>query len=360
MLMVGPFPPPEGGWSTAIREEREALELRGIECAVLNLGPRRKERSGEYVRVRNGFDLFAKLAWFSSRGYVFRLHMNGDSPKGMIIVLASEMLNLLFFKRPCLSFHAGVEQRHFPDRGNPFLKLVWSVIFNVSKVVVCDHEAVKNLIVLYKADRGGVYAVSPFSPARARFRPARLSSEREAFVSSRKPLLFSYFAYRPEYDLDTFFEVLARLKSAMPGFGCVVVDDRSFPDSSVMSRAREAIAEKELEGSVLLVGHVDRNEFLTLLGRSDLFVRTPATDGVCSSVLESLSLGVPVVAAGNACRPETVITYAPGNAGDLYSKLVNAVERLEELRETVRAGRVAAEDGAERLAGIIEERYWPQ
>jgi glycosyltransferase involved in cell wall biosynthesis len=181
-----------------------------------------------------------------------------------------------------------------------------------------------------------------------------------AVLSDKSPLLFSYFAYRPEYDLDTFFEVLARLKSAVPGFGCVAVDDRSFPDSSVMSRAHEAIAQKGLEGSVLLVGHVDRDEFLTLLGRSDLFVRTPATDGVCSSVLESLSLGVPVVAAGNACRPETVITYAPGNAGDLFSKLVSAVGRLEELRGTVRAGRVAAEDGAEKLAAIIEERYWPQ
>ena len=358
--MVGPYPPPEGGWSTAIREEREALERRGIECKVLNLGPRRKEKNGEFIRVRNGFDLGLKLLWFSLRGYVFRLHMNGDSPKGMMIVLAAEKLNLLFFKRPCLSFHAGVEQRHFPDRGNPFLKLVWSAIFNFSKVVVCDHEAVKELIVRYKADTGGVYAVSPFSPARAKFRPARLSLEQEAFLASRKPLLFSYFAYRPEYDLDTFFDALARLKSVVPGFGCVAVDDRSFPDSSVISRAHETIAEKGLEGSVLLVGHVDRDEFLTLLGRSDLFVRTPATDGVCSSVLESLSLGVPVVAAGNACRPETVVTYASGNAGDLFSKLVSAVGRLEELRGTMRAGRVAAEDGAEKLAAIIEERYWPQ
>jgi hypothetical protein len=39
---------------------------------------------------------------------------------------------------------------------------------------------------------------------------------------------------------------------------------------------------------------------------------------------------------------------------------VSAVGRLEELRGTVRAVRVAAEDGAEKLAAIIEERYWPQ
>lgn len=356
ILIVGPYPPPEGGWSTAIREEREALERRGIECRVLNLGPRRKEKSGDSIRVRGSFDLVAKLAWFSLRGYAFRLHMNGDSPKGMMIVLAAEKLSLLCFRRACLSFHAGVDQRRFPDRGNLLLRFVWSTIFNFAGVVVCDHEAVRELILRYKRDKGSVFAVSPYTPARAAYRPAPLDEAREAFLASHRPLLFTYFAYRPEYTLDVLFDALAGFAAEAPGFGLVAVDDRSFPDDAVMSRAQGALAGSALAGAVLLTGHVDRGTFLTLLERCDVFVRTPATDGVCSSVLEALSLGVPVVAAANACRPASVVTYEPGSAADLRAKLAESVARLDDLRREVRSAPVAAEDGAEKLAALVEER----
>ena len=50
-------------------------------------------------------------------------------------------------------------------------------------------------------------------------------------------------------------------------------------------------------------------------------MRTPTTDGVASSVLEAMALGVPVVAAENGTRPPGVITFAPGNPDDLAAKI---------------------------------------
>jgi glycosyltransferase involved in cell wall biosynthesis len=61
---------------------------------------------------------------------------------------------------------------------------------------------------------------------------------------------------------------------------------------------------------------------LTLLERSSVFVRTPACDGVSASVLESLALGIPVLASQNGHRPANVMTYREGDAADLCAKLV--------------------------------------
>ncbi len=355
VLMVGPYPPPEGGWATAIREEREALERRGIACAVLNLGPNRRTAGGDSMPVLGGFDLAGKLLRHSFRGCLFRLHLNGDSPKGIVIVLLAEIASVFSRRRPVLSFHAGIDQRHFPDRGRPGQHVLWSVVFGFAGAVVCDCEEVRVLIAKYRRARD-VFAISPFSPRRVRYTEAALSGELEGFAAAHRPLLFTYFAYRPEYQIDVFLDALERARRSLPGLGCIAVDDPSFPDERVMAGARETIAKRGLADALTLTGHLDRNTFLTLLARSDLFVRTPITDGVCSSVLEALHLGVPVVAVDNGCRPATVVTYAPGDASDLAAKLIDAAGRLEEHRRKVRSAPPALEDGAERLAELVEER----
>jgi glycosyltransferase involved in cell wall biosynthesis len=357
VLMVGPYPPPEGGWSTAIREEREELEARGIDCRVLNLGANRRVRSDRYIRVRNGADLFAKLLRFALSGYLFRLHMNGDSLKGMRIVLAASLICSLCLRRPCLSFHAGVRQRYFPHGGRRMLGLAWRVVFGIPKIVICDNDEVRKMIASYRRRGRGVYGVSPFSSRRVAYTPAALTPATEAFLSSHSPVIFSYFAYRPEYRIGMLFEAVRRLRGSYSSTGLLAVDDRSHPDPGTWDEARGYMEDEGLAGAVLATGEVGRDEFLTLMSRSDLHVRTPMTDGVCSSVLESLYLGVPVVAADNGSRPEGVVTYRGKDIDDMVSTIGRAIEGKEELRRTIGAGAAASEDSVARLADILEEEF---
>ena len=67
--------------------------------------------------------------------------------------------------------------------------------------------------------------------------------------------------------------------------------------------------------------NLNHNEFMTLLSRCTAKLRTPACDGVSASVLESLALGIPVVASENGRRPAGVITYAERDAADMCLKL---------------------------------------
>jgi len=354
ILMVGPYPPPEGGWSTAIREEREELEARGIACRVLNLGANRCVPSEDYLCVRGGFDLVAKLLRHGFAGYVFRLHMNGDSRKGIGIALLASFVGVLCLRRSILSFHAGVLQRYFPHRGNPLLGAMWCFVFNLPAIVVCDSPEVRDRIRRYRRDRRGLHNVSPFSYRRVNYTPVSLNRTVETFLSTHDPVLFSYFAYRPEYALDMLFEALRRLQARFRAIGLLAVDDRSHPDSAVAAGVKELLADERLGGAVLATGEVGRGEFLTLLSRADLYIRTPMTDGVCSSILESLHVKVPVVASDNGSRPSGVVTYDSRSVDDMTSTLIDAIENREKRGRSLGDPAVAAEDGVGRLADIIE------
>jgi glycosyltransferase involved in cell wall biosynthesis len=58
-------------------------------------------------------------------------------------------------------------------------------------------------------------------------------------------------------------------------------------------------------------------------------------DGVCTSVLEALHLGVPVVAAEDGLRPPSVITYAPGDAAALARAVAAVLDDLPAARASV-------------------------
>jgi len=355
VLMVGPYPPPEGGWSTAIREEREELEKRGTICRVLNLGANRQVPSDRYICVRNGPDLFARLIQYGLSGYLFRLHMNGDSLKGMRLILVVSLIAALCLRRPCLSFHAGVSQTYFPHGNRKMLGIAWKIIFGIPKIVICDNDEVRDIIAAYRRGGRGVYGVSPFSSRRVAYTPAAPRPEIEAFLRAHSPVIFSYFAYRPEYEIGMLFDAVRRLRERYGSIGLLAVDDRSHPDPASVEEARGYMEDDRLESAVLKTGEVCRDEFLTLMNRSDIHVRTPLTDGVCSSVLESLYLGVPVVAADNGSRPEGVVTYDGGSIDDMVSAIARAIDDMETLKKTISAGEAATEDSVARLADILEE-----
>ena len=69
--------------------------------------------------------------------------------------------------------------------------------------------------------------------------------------------------------------------------------------------------------------------------QSTLYLRTPTTDGVCSSVLEALSFGLPVAAAENGTRPPSVITYTADDPHDMAIKVIDIIENYDILRQQI-------------------------
>ena len=355
--IVGPYPPPFTGWSMAIQEEREALEKGGVKCNVLNIGTKRRIKSKDYTDVQSAKDLLLKLLRYAMKGNIFWAHINGESIKGLEIVLLAQLTNLMFFRRSCLTFHAGDDQRYFPHRGSLILKMAWLIVFNLSKVVICNSEEVRKLILNYRLEKGGVYAFPAFSPRSMNFVAVPLDAVKREFIGSHSPVLFSYFAYRPDFEIPLLLKAVEKLKERYPRIGLIAIDDRTHGDPVIQSEALRQIAATGMDDQVILTGNVDHEMFLSILKECDLYVRTPLTDGVCSSILESLWLGIPVLAADNGTRPEAVMTFGGGNLESLVDVLIRFLDGGKKIEKGKEMPGFADKDNVGQLIDVVIRNY---
>jgi glycosyltransferase involved in cell wall biosynthesis len=100
----------------------------------------------------------------------------------------------------------------------------------------------------------------------------------------------------------------------------------SHGEPELSRQVNERIASHGLESRVCFIDDLDHDAFLCALKRSAIYVRTPITDGVASSVLESLALGIPVVACENGTRPAGVITYEATDSQALALQVLHTIE----------------------------------
>jgi glycosyltransferase involved in cell wall biosynthesis len=107
--------------------------------------------------------------------------------------------------------------------------------------------------------------------------------------------------------------------------------------------------------SVLVLGNLTHDQFLTLLSRCFIFLRTPACDGVAASVLESIALGIPVVASENQRRPEGVVTYRDTDAPDLCKKLLSVTADYHKTKSGLSVS--ALDDNVRLMADWLLDRH---
>jgi glycosyltransferase involved in cell wall biosynthesis len=84
-----------------------------------------------------------------------------------------------------------------------------------------------------------------------------------------------------------------------------------------------------------MIQSLSHDAFMSLLTISDIYLRTPDSDGVSSSVLEAMSSGAVVVASENGRRPEGVITYTKDNSVDLENKINMVLNDLQPYKSSV-------------------------
>jgi glycosyltransferase involved in cell wall biosynthesis len=123
-----------------------------------------------------------------------------------------------------------------------------------------------------------------------------------------------------------------------------------------MPKLRKFLHAQGIEDTVFNMGSVPHEMFLNILSRSLAYIRTPMTDGVCSSVLESLKLRVPVLTSDNGTRPYGTELWEAGNVQSLLNLMTEIVENRE--RVVARIPEIVFEDNARKLADDIEEIWF--
>jgi glycosyltransferase involved in cell wall biosynthesis len=280
-----------------------------------------------YVDVQNGADYLYKLARYAGSGYTLNIHVNGQSKKGYLLALAAVLVGGLCFRPALITFHGGVSQQFFPRPDSLRLHWAFKLLFHLAGGIACDSNAVKDVIASYGVNPNKIQAIQTFSSQYLDFQPAELGSEIENFLRMHSPVFFSYVSFRPEYRLEVLRAGMSMFRTTFSQAGFVWL---GFPNKEMPS-AREYVAawRPEEQQSLLLLGNLEHNQFLTLLNRCAAYVRTPACDGVSASVLESLALGIPVIASENGSRPSGVITYPETDAQALCNRMLDLIEHRQ-------------------------------
>lgn len=334
ILQIGNYPPPVCGWSIQTKLLVQEIRRRGIVCEVLNLSENRRKKSSDYVDVQNIFDYVYKLLRFASRGYRFQMHVNGQSKPGYVLALLAAIVGRIAGLPIALSWRGGLQQKYFPRTEGGWVRFAYQTLFRLAGRISCNNMPVKRAIEEYGIDAGRVVAIPAFSPQHMDFQPSALPPGVEGFLAEHSPVFFCYVSFRPEYQLPVLWEAMLRFRKQFPHAGFIWL---GFPAKELPSAVdwvhHWPAAERE---GLLVLGNLDHDEFLTLLCRSSACIRTPACDGVSASVLESLSLGIPVIASENGQRPANVTTYSEHSAADLCEKLLSVMERYPEVRAQTR------------------------
>jgi glycosyltransferase involved in cell wall biosynthesis len=349
ILEIGNWPPPVCSWTMSLVGLRGELESRGWDCQVMNLNENRRVCSPEYIDVQNGWDYFLKVLRWVWRGYAVHVRVNGETKKGYLLALTALWLARMFRRPALLTYGGGHKQRYFPAPRRSLRFLAFGVLFRIPHRIYCNSEAVKEALLTTGIHVERVVPIPHFSSYYVQFEPTPLPENVERFYRDHSCVFFSYVCFRREYALEFLAEAIRKFQAAHPEVGFMLVG----PREREMDRMREFLKRERLEESVCVIGSVPHETFLTLMSRSRAYIRMPVTDGICSSVLESLKLKIPVLAADNGTRPPGTNLWKEGDLDSLL-RLMKVTLR-DHAGLVVRIPEVPVEDNARKLADSIEE-----
>lgn len=335
ILQVTSYPPPRSGWGMRAQFVKRRLEADGHSCVVLNIGSSRKIPSTEYEMVLGGWDYLRKLWKYSRDGFTAHVHVNGSSLKGLILALIAEVINLRSGKRCFLTFHAGVEQTYFPRQNARWLQPAFWLTFAIPARIICNSEAVRKKIEDYGISRSKICAIPAFTHQYLEFEPARLPDVVERFYARFPFIVFCYVNLRPRFYPVELIEGFEQLAQSRPDVGLVLCGLAGYPEPELSEAISSRIARGGLEERICRVDDLDHDEFLTALTRASLYLRTHVSDGVCSSVLEAMALGVPVVASENGHRPPGVVTYQAEDVDELARVLNDTLSKRDAIKASL-------------------------
>ena len=334
ILEVTSYPPPRAGWGIRVEFLKKRLEREGHQCVVLNIGVSRAIPSPEYETVLGAGDLARKVWRYAGQGFLVHTHANGDSVKGLVLALSASVITLLRGRRPVLTFHAGAIQRYFPVHRNRRMAPLFWLLFALSRRIICNSDAVKACIASYGVKREKIVPIPAFSREYLEFTPTELPEHLTAFLRRYPKPILTYLRMRVLFYPVTLIDGMARVMAKHPDVGLVICGGKGHMDEGVWPAVEAAIGRHNLGERICFVDDLDHESFLTVMERVAIYLRTPITDGVASSVLEALALRVPVVACENGTRPPGVLTYPAEDAGAMAA----AVDRVLSDRASVVAG----------------------
>jgi glycosyltransferase involved in cell wall biosynthesis len=302
-LLVGPYPPPHGGISVHVR----GLEKRSIAAGVP-------------VRVLNSNNADAKLVCrivsHSLRGWAVHCHTNGHNLKSWLLAGICGAAGRSG-AGAILTLHSGMVPAWL-KAASPKHRMLARLVCRTYSRIICVSAAIRDAI----ADLGVPAGKLEMAEAYLSVASTGVSPDQQTvrWMKDHSPLLSTAVFFRPEYGFDLLLSALTQLRRQHPLLGCIVMGDGEHH-----TQAEQQIRNAGIEKGVLLMGDVEHDICVTIMSRSDVFVRPTLEDGDSVSVREAIGLGVPVVASAVGTRPEGAILFPRGDASAMAQGIETAL-----------------------------------
>jgi glycosyltransferase involved in cell wall biosynthesis len=313
VINVGIYPPPYGGISIHLKRLLEYLQSKRQECLLIDTSPYPKN----LIDVANYS--WRKTIWFllfvSPKCIV---HFHNFSLKNSLIYSI-----LSFRHKTILSFH----NERFLDEiysAGSFWKLVVSFFLNHLDCFVVDTQRSKELAEKVVKDKSRVFVIPEFIP------PSHIPllendvimgmKKKHKYLLASNAFQISFYKNQDLYGLDILVELVRRLVQIdgmdvgmvflLPNIG----DEKYFEDINHRINVWGLT-----QYFTFIIEPIE--ESVSLWQISDAVIRATNTDGNSLTVLEALSVQIPVIASDCCERPEGTVLFKTRDVDDLCDKV---------------------------------------
>ena len=188
--------------------------------------------------------------------------------------------------------------------------------------VIVDNYATENALIALGCNKESIIRI-PWGPSG--LDPNKVDRSHFCLPDDRPLVLYPRRIDR-HYDPDSFIQALSLLVKEVPNFLAVLIEN-----GSMVSAVKESVVRLELRDNVVWVPALDENQFQSLLSIVDAVVVSPITDGTSVTVMEAMSLGVPVVTSMTSGSAEWIMngisgwSFPVGNIKELVNSLVDVL-----------------------------------
>ena len=333
-------------------------KLKSVSADIFTIGPKRskwKPSEGspgnvypKFLNLSPLLSFFKQIYWFFNIRKITNLQRIIQSQKVDIIHSYFEpsnyaiLLGKLQSKKTFVTIGNPVTNKNISKLGFfEFIGIFWLAIFPlyfVDKIIVLSNE-IKSQLISFGINKSRISIIPSgidtkyFSRDMARTKDIKseLGIEDEFIIGftgrldKQKNLIFT---------LEIFAEVLKTLPSAK----LILVGD-----GSMSQKIKQKIRELDLEQNVIMTGL--RDDIRDILSVFNLYLSTSLYEGKSSSVMESISLGVPVLSSNYKSAKETIVNGVNGfiiksqNKKDFTDKIIHLERNRNELSKLVETTR---------------------
>lgn len=338
ILLLGPYPPPQGGVQRNLLAIRDELLADGHECSIINITRRRisGQKRAAPEEEANVFHPQTPLAvirlLFRLKYDLLHIHIGGEIPARVLALLA--VCAVFAWRKSVLTLHSGGYALTKTGRAaRPFSP--HGFVFRLFSRIVCVNRQQTEMFGKFGIAPENIRLIPPFfdrSPNPSVAVPEPLKS----FAERHEPFLLTVGLLQPLYRLPAQIEALGKIRKEYPNAGLMILGTGESE-----AELRRLIAAKPYAAHVLLAGDVPHPVTLHLINDCDVLLRTTAYDGDAISVREALHLDTPVIATDNGMRPAGAFLIGLESDGPALSEAVKNVLRREKSAKAKRADNCA-------------------